>query len=662
MNKKNLKQYLTSVTAAVALGLPFLVACSDDYLDVVPVNDITTIESTFEKRVDAEQWLQTCYVFMTIYSAEELHNPAFLGADEFCAGDYMRQNEAEYAEALGIGDGLQGSNAPLCNVWHKNRYFAALRYCNIFLDNIMHVYNMGESEKLLWRAEVQALKAYFYFDMMRHYGPIILVNHNIETNATNDEMQQSRRPITEVVDTIVSLCDQAIPYLPHRFDKSNDRIAYFNKEAAATVKALTLLYAASPLFNGAQAFAKMQNKDGEILFPTYDKERWHRAAVAADEALRIAQEGGIGLRTGTLDRPNALLNTIGDIEYSWSGGMPRAPWSNNEAIMMVRNSWGGKEMWSAPLDKMIIPYCQNGEVNPQSRGCLSVPMSMVEMFYTDHGLPLNEDKAWMPSKYAMSKENDERYRNVLPMNENVLNLHRHREPRFYAMVAADRTMWYRASDEYYGMWDARLIQCRRGEWAGTLTRRIDENTPQALTGYWLKKHVNPFTQFNWYCDGGNSPMPHIMMRYAELLLASAEAWNEYLDQPDERVYGPLDQIRKRAGILPVRDAWTSYAKSPDMCRTQSGMREIIHHEWNIEFAFESRRFWNVRRWMTAPQELNAPQYGWNILASDQDGFYCNYQGPRVVWKKRAFTAPRDYFFPIRAEEILISGVTQNVGW
>ena len=148
----------------------------------------------------------------------------------------------------------------------------------------------------------------------------------------------------------------------------------------------------------------------------------------------------------------------------------------------------------------------------------------------------------------------------------------------------------------------------------------------------------------------------------ELLLASAEAWNEYLDTPDDRVYGPLDQVRKRAGILPVRAAWTSYAKNPDKCRTQAGMRDIIHREWNIEFAFEGRRFWNVRRWMTAPQELNAPQYGWNILASDQDGFYCNYQGPRVVWKKRNFTAPRDYFFPIRAEEILISGVTQNPGW
>ena len=82
MNKNNFKQYLSTAVALTAFCLPLMTSCSDDYLDVVPVNDITTIESTFEKRVDAEQWLQTCYVFMTIYSAEELHNPAYLGADE----------------------------------------------------------------------------------------------------------------------------------------------------------------------------------------------------------------------------------------------------------------------------------------------------------------------------------------------------------------------------------------------------------------------------------------------------------------------------------------------------------------------------------------------------------------------------------------------------
>ena len=92
------------------------------------------------------------------------------------------------------------------------------------------------------------------------------------------------------------------------------------------------------------------------------------------------------------------------------------------------------------------------------------------------------------------------------------------------------------------------------------------------------------------------------------------------------------------------------------------MREIIHQEYNIEFAFEGRRFWNLRRWMTATEDLNKSIMGWNILGSTDQKFFNNFLGPKVVWKKRSFTAPRDYFFPINAEEILISGIKQNLGW
>ena len=66
--------------------------------------------------------------------------------------------------------------------------------------------------------------------------------------------------------------------------------------------------------------------------------------------------------------------------------------------------------------------------------------------------------------------------------------------------------------------------------------------------------------------------------------------------------------------------------------------------------------------MTAPEELNSPQYGWNVLASTERGFYCDYDQPLVVWKKRKFEAPKDYFTPIRSEDVQVSGIVQNPGW
>lgn len=645
---KNIISKLLFCTAALTFT-----GC-EKYLDVVPESDITTLETVFEKREDAYQWLRSCYIMLTPHVAEFVNNPAFLGADEFVAGEYCRQKIAPIG--LFIGDGLQMAQSPYGNIWHKNQAYAAIRYINIFLERINDVYNMEDSEKAMWAAEMKALKAHFYFELMRRYGPIILVPENIDPNVEIEEMKQPRRPIDEVVDAIVQLCDEAIPELPYQKEKAQTRITYYNKEAAATLKALTLLYAASPLFNGNTMLASFVNKNQERLFPDYDKEKWKKAAEAADEALAICEEAGKTLVTGTETMPTTMLNVMADIESS-----SIAPeYKNSEAIFMVRDL--------SQCAYYTLPYfTDDGEgadyYDPYSIGCLGASLKMVEMFYTEHGVPINEDKQWVASKYAMSKETDERYNNVVALNTDVLGLHRRREPRFYANIAADRTIWYRKAkvgsrQEYTGQ----EVHAYQGELYGTKLKRIDNSTPQNLSGYWVKKYLRSDITLSYYINYDKSEKGTVIFRLPDLYLASAEAWNEYLDAPDSRVYDPLNKVRERAGILDVQEAWSTYARNSNKVNTKAGMREIIHQEWNIEFAFEGRRFWNLRRWMTAPEELNTPQYGWNILGDTEELFYHNFEGPVVVWSKRKFTAPKDYFFPIKSEEVMMSGCVQNPGW
>ena len=155
----------------------------------------------------------------------------------------------------------------------------------------------------------------------------------------------------------------------------------------------------------------------------------------------------------------------------------------------------------------------------------------------------------------------------------------------------------------------------------------------------------------------------VLIRLADLYLMKAEAWNEYLEAPDkEHVYDPLNVVRRIAGIPDIEKAWQNYSTNPDKINTKIGMREIIQQEWNIEFAFEGRRFWNLRRWKIAEKELNDKLFGWKVAASDQKAFYNNGNGPVVVESNREFVAPRDYFWPIKSEETLISGIVQNLGW
>ena len=55
-------------------------------------------------------------------------------------------------------------------------------------------------------------------------------------------------------------------------------------------------------------------------------------------------------------------------------------------------------------------------------------------------------------------------------------------------------------------------------------------------------------------------------------------------------------------------------------------------------------------------------YGWNVTGTTSASFYNNFQGPVVVKSDLRFVAPRDYFWPIRSEEVLTSGCVQNPGW
>lgn len=645
-------KYLTSILITFSLMFS---GC--DYLDFVPEKDIETIETIFEKRENAEDWLKTCYSFLTPITLMN-SSPGFLGADEIVAGDYIRNNSIFTIEPLFIGDGLQMVQEPYCNVWTNTSFYAGIRYCNIFFEKIDGVYNMEEVEKRLWIAELKALKAHFYFELMRRYGPIILIPENIPANAEIDKMQLPRSPIDVCVNEIVNLLNEAIKDLPPLHQKDMNRWGYHSLESAMALKAQVLFYAASPLFNGNKMFQGFKNKEGKELFDmNYDPEKWKIAAMAADSAIHVCLDNGKHLITGNMSKNTTLLNIMMDIERS----VLATNFENSEAILMLKPGNQFLSFWH----RWTLPYFRSDfleQFNSDIEGCMSPSMKMVEMYYTEHGLPINEDKEWeYSSRYQMDKEASPVYRDVVPLNTEVLGLHLRREPRFYAHIAADRTYWQRGQLPSHKL----LVQAYQGEVFGSQSSQINSSVRQNLSGYWLKKGTYSDVTTREYTNIVEQREEAVVFfRLAELYLMKAEAWNEYEGPLVDvsHVYDPLNEVRERAGIPNVEEAWNSYAKNPEKIKTKEGMREIIRQEWNIEFAFEGKRFWNLRRWLTAHEELNAKQYGWNIIGKNAQEFYNNFEGPIVVWSKRKFISPRDYLFPIRSEEVMISSCVQNPGW
>ena len=640
-----MKKYLLSILCGILL----LPGCN--YLDMVPEKDIETVESLFEQRTKVELWWKGLYAELNNIFADFRVNTAYLGADEFVTCQALHSSTLYNLDGLKIADGLQMSQNPYGSIWY--RMYVVIRNCNIFLENVDHTYNMSEEDRNWWKADVKAVKAYVYFELVRRYGPICLVPQNMPVDLPVKDYQLLRQHVDTCFKEIINLLEESMEYVPKHSQRISNYGHTFSLEAVYALKAKVLLYAASPLFNGNAFYSDFKNKNGELLFnSTYDRNKWLLAAEAADKAAEMCEDGGRALVLGATGKKTDLLNKMADIE-----NMSFSRFNNSEYLL----EW----KYPSTFYQFILPRLVGDDDNfdSQALGCLSPSMKMVEMYYTANGLPIDADITWNYSnRYKLASESSPVYEGVIPMNIDVVNLHLRREPRFYACIAGDRMYWQRGTntaDKDYNF----LVKAHKGEepW-GTQYDFIVSNSWQNINGYWLKKHL--FSWFNTlgYANNLQGNETAAIIRLAEVYLMQAEAWNEYLDQPDSRVYDPLDKVRERAGVLPVREAWGSYSNNPVKVTTKVGMRDIIHQEYGIEFAFEGHRYWDIRRWLTAHQTMNEKQYGWNVIGTTDQAFYNYETGPVVVYSSNKFIAPRDYLDPFDAEEILISGMVQNPGW
>lgn len=88
--------------------------------------------------------------------------------------------------------------------------FAAIRHCNIFLENAHVPRDIIEEERQQWIAEVKFLKAYYHFFLLRLYGPIPLIKENIPLSANPEEVKVFRSLLMRA--SIISCSCSMRPY------------------------------------------------------------------------------------------------------------------------------------------------------------------------------------------------------------------------------------------------------------------------------------------------------------------------------------------------------------------------------------------------------------------------------------------------------------------
>ncbi|MFA6702969.1 MAG: RagB/SusD family nutrient uptake outer membrane protein [Dysgonamonadaceae bacterium] len=617
----------------------FFINCSD-YLDVVP-DGVATLDNAFSNRTNAEKFLFSCYNMIPNQNDPYTY-PGNMGADEM-----WYHNNHSHRSGARIARNDQNAADPFHNYWDGRRdgrnLWIGIRDCNIFLENIERVPDLQAWERVRWVSEVKFIKAYLHYFLLQLYGPIPIVDVNLPVNADPEQVRVFREPVDSVINYVVNLLDESMINLPDRIEETSTEMGRITKPIAVSVKAKVLVWAASPLLNGNPDYTNFKDKRGvQLISIQHDNTKWERALVAIKEAIDICHENGNALyryRRGFEEMSDKTF-----LKYTLRGAVSERPMQNPEII------------WAHPAfqnTNQFQNYCTPRFATFSSWSGISeigATLKVAEQYYTNNGVPIDEDPSWNYSKrYEMRRDSGSFHQYYISKGEITANVNYYREPRFYAHLAFDRSIYEMLAQKES---ESIVIKSRSGD-----THGIVFSESYIPTGYFIKKLVS-------FRSGSSTTsatpwrfsIPNI--RLADLYLLRAEAENEVKEVPDNDVFQWVDSIRLRAGLEGVVDSWSKYSSIPGKPTTKDGMREIIKRERLIELAFEGERPFDLRRWKEAMRYQNEPVQGWDIQGVRPEEYY----QVITIFNARNFTT-KDYLQPLWTNSIIKnSNLVQNPGW
>lgn len=579
--------------AALVATAGLATSCSD-YLEKQPSNELTKEKVLADWNL-FEQFHYDTYNFLR-HGANRL-NGSWLDAATDLAETSFASGGTRTTFNIGNYYGAGGSSE-LNDTW-ESRY-RAIRKCNMVVENANKVpknpRNTDEEHAGFVKvivAEARMLRAYFYWEMFLRFGPVPIVNDVLDPEQ-DMITPYTKRPSTKefVVDFILrELAECEADLLDYSTAWATARAGRVSQPAARALASRIKLYMASPRYAAESGITWQEAADAAKGFiDTYG------ANFGLFAQANISPEENYG---------NAVLFS------TYSG-------SNNETIFFRNDAainWGG--------------ISQDTPVGEGGSGGNCPSQNLVDMYdmadgtspfqqYDATGAPVYPAGSLTPAINAASGYSD------AAMWEN-------RDPRLKATVLYQGTPWGT-------MRDNSTIDVRPG-----MADNPVGNANATPTGYYMRKYI-PATILSSN-HGGSALRLWTIIRYAEIMMNYAEAVNE-INGPCQEVYDMLDAVRSRAGIA------GSVADRADL-QSKEAMRNFIHKERTVEFAFEEHRSWDVRRWNVAVEALARPVYGINVA---MDGSVS-----RKVAQERVFEE-KMYLYPVPETEIWKTGIQNNAGW
>ena len=384
-----------------------------------------------------------------------------------------------------------------------NHYYAGIRDCNIFLQNVMSCSDAAatQTELTLWYNCARWTRAYCYFMLMRDFGPVFLLGDEIiDVNATLSSLERPRNTWDECVNYVVSEMEWCATRLPQSHTSSYMGLP--TSGAAKAVISRVLLYSARDLFNGNTLYRSVRNPDGTQLFPqTYDAEKW---VLAAQAAKAVVDEGIYSLYRDESDDP--CLNYYGVFQEEWNdeliycGGGYASRFSlgvhTNPALQVSGTAYGA---WG-PTQQQVDAYAMANGRYPITG-------------YDSKGNPEIDERSTYSSNEFAKATFQNPFLQALGAPQTYFQgswpvMYRDREPRFYVSVFWGDSYWMHGASGFH------KVSFCRGTYA---TNGNDWPNTGYLVNKWYDHTLDSYGAGQW----GNITYP--TFRLGEIYLNYIEA-------------------------------------------------------------------------------------------------------------------------------------------
>ncbi|MCM1021212.1 MAG: RagB/SusD family nutrient uptake outer membrane protein [Muribaculum sp.] len=490
-------------------------------------------------------YLNGCYYSFNLAMTENVQTAgvySFIDAATDNAHDVDDLNGGAYSKWNNGGQTSSVYPIAKFNRWAK--FYEVINRLNIFINNIDEANVINPNERVRWTGEAHGLRAYFYLQLIKLYGGVPLI---LDQKDYSDYDYTKVKPATfnEVARQILADCQVVL---------DNDQIAWnsgtsekdftrINKAIASAIMSEVALYAASPL-----------NADDP------DAMTWAEAAQICKEAMENCSKNGYRLFTtkpGVSGNENMIACTAYDNMFM---KQPTFDNSNDPECILgsVRVS-----VWATNTAPILNGHTSAGSCPSQE---------LVDCYETTDGQPVLDPV----QPYLDAAHMQPNYNSANTLYDET-DPYANRDPRLKA------TIYYNGAHAHLRD-DTPLPTIYIGKGAPhAFSTSTLKNT---RTGYYLHKYFNITSSRTANNDGWFREF-----RYAELLLNYAEAAFEANPgaMPADAL-SAINQVRSRVGMPALK---------ADLA--EDVMRARIRNERRIEFAFESHRFFDVRRWKTLDQ-------------------------------------------------------------